>query len=91
MARKARRVLARRRRELEGLVPRGRPAGYFDPIAAADAALGEPGVDQLESARSAEDDRARARAIPIIGRVSGGGAIPGTRPGAGRLGSWSGR
>ena len=40
MARKARRVLARRRRELEGLVPRPRPGADFDPMAAADAALG---------------------------------------------------
>ena len=64
----------------------------FDPKRAADEALRTPGVNQLDGARSAGDDRDRARAIPIIGAVSGGGAIPGTRPGVtGKLGRWSGR
>ncbi len=34
-------------------------------------------------ARSVPLDRQRARNIPIIGASSGGGAIPGSRPGSG--------
>ena len=33
-------------------------------------------VNHLEAGRSAEDDHQRARRIPIIGPMSGGGAIP---------------
>jgi hypothetical protein len=46
----------------------------------------------VDGARSAEDDRVRKRALPIIG-PGVDGAIPGTRPGrsSSRLDRWSGR
>lgn len=72
---------------LSGFGPRH--PGLLSSVA---VAVHAPGVDQLDGGRSAEDDRQRARAIPIIGAVSGGGAIPGSRPGVSRkLGRWSGR
>ena len=57
-----------------------------------DAALLEGGA-RVNGARSVPLDSQRARAIPIIGKMSGGGHIPGTRPDqcSRRLGLWSGR
>ncbi len=56
-----------------------------------DAALLEGG-EWVNGARSVPLDHQRARAIPIIGPMSGGGAIPGSRPGVtGKLGRRSGR
>ena len=85
MARRGRRVLARRRRELEGLVRRGAGAD-FDPMAAADAALGVSNVDQLDGARSAEDDARRLRGISLRGRSPRRGD-PGDEAGRGRVGA----
>lgn len=50
------------------------------------------GGERVSAARSVPLDHQRARAIPIIGPMAGGGAIPGTRPARNRrLDSWSGR
>ena len=50
------------------------------------------GGERVSAARSVPLDHRRARAIPIIGPMAGGGAIPGTRPDRNRrLDSWSGR
>lgn len=54
-------------------------------------ALREAGT-RVSGARSVPLDHQRARRIPIIGPMSGGGAIPGTRPDRQRrLERWSGR
>ena len=56
-----------------------------------DGALLE-GSERIEGARSVPLDPQRARAIPIIGPMAGGGAIPGTLPHRQRqLDRWSGR
>jgi hypothetical protein len=57
-----------------------------------EAALREAGT-RVGAARSVTHDRERARNLPIIGPMSGGGTIPGTVPHrhSRRLDSWSGR
>jgi hypothetical protein len=77
MARKARRLLAQRRREHERGVRRGRYGADFSPSAAADEALREPG-QRIVAPRGAPADIQRLRGIPMIGGAAG--AIPGTLP-----------
>jgi hypothetical protein len=67
-----------------------RGGAKFDVAAALEQALGAG--PRVSGARWVPLDHQRARAIPIIGPMAGGGAIPGTRQDRNRrLDSWSGR